>query len=244
KKSPKRRADEPISQPHRYRASELLDIGPEIQLERPHARRLQVQLIVRLRDRVGIEHCIRAALGYAAALAVALDLAVDDDVGYVDALRLEFARHALRERAQPEFAAGKVVEIRAPAQAGGRAGEEDRAAVAAPAHPREHRFHGFAPDQKSAEAGVLPAALEFFRRCLQYAFADECAGIVDDEPRRAELAPGLGEEPLHRELVDRIAADGDGTVRDTAVFGSQRLDALALAHPHPPIHLRPPQPPR
>src|SRR5262249_28152037 len=157
------------------------------ELQRPRARPLQVQLIVRFRDRIRREHRIRPALRHAAARPVAFDLPIDEDTRYVYALRLELASHALRERAQAELANREIMKIRATRQRRGRAGEDDRAGVAPCGLKGEHRAHGLAPDQEAAETRVFPVALELLSRCIEYALAHRAAGVVDDEPRRAEL---------------------------------------------------------
>jgi len=82
----------------------------------PRAARLQVELVVGLGDGGGVEHGILAALNGAVAGPFAFDLAVDYDVRDVDALWLELARHALRQRAQSEFADREILEQRAAAQ--------------------------------------------------------------------------------------------------------------------------------
>ncbi len=82
----------------------------------PRAARLQVELVIGFRNGGGIEHGVLAALGDAVAGALAFDLAVDHDVRDVDTLRLELARHALRECAQTELADRKIVKLRAATQ--------------------------------------------------------------------------------------------------------------------------------
>ena len=61
---------------------------------------------------------------------VRIDAAVDDDMRHVDALRLQLARHALREPAQRELAHRERRRLRIALDAGGGAGEQDRAVLA------------------------------------------------------------------------------------------------------------------
>src|SRR3990172_6844165 len=106
--------------------SELLRPRPEVELLRPGAARLQVELPIALGHLVGVEQGVGAALGAQAGVALGVDLAVDDHMGDVDALGPELPRHALSQRAQPELADGKVDEAGAAAQRRGGAGEQNR----------------------------------------------------------------------------------------------------------------------
>src|SRR6266571_9299630 len=77
-------------------ASEFLHPGPQVELLGPGAARLAVEAIVVFGDGVGIEHVVR----YSAAASVLdgfgrADAAIDEHVGHVYALRVQFASHAL-----------------------------------------------------------------------------------------------------------------------------------------------------
>src|SRR5581483_3448722 len=84
-------------------ASPLLRPRPQVQLEGPGVARLRVQVPVVVGDVLGIEDAVlllaRVGLGEAAADELGVDGAVDHDVGDVDVLRPQLARHALRQRA-------------------------------------------------------------------------------------------------------------------------------------------------
>src|SRR5438270_5014233 len=92
----------------------LLTEGADFHLERPGALRLLIELPIGRRDRgrrhqqvriverIGAER-FQAPLPYP----LGVDAGIDDEMGDMDILRAEFARHRLRHSAQPEFGAGK-----------------------------------------------------------------------------------------------------------------------------------------
>src|SRR5436190_2038702 len=83
---------------------------------------LAVDIQVRLRDRVRIEHAVRAP-ARGARIAGFADAAIDDEVRDVDVLRPELAREALRQAAQGELRHGEGRRLGVALDAGGRAGE-------------------------------------------------------------------------------------------------------------------------
>src|SRR6266508_967166 len=93
----------PCARPTRYRASEPLDPGAQLDFPGPGAAVLSVYVQVVLRDLVGEEHPVRAALARPRVARAPRDPAVDDEVRDVDALGRELPRHALREAAQREL---------------------------------------------------------------------------------------------------------------------------------------------
>src|SRR5439155_9237784 len=74
-------------------ASKLLHPGPQLQLPAPGTARLLQNVPIALRDRIGIEHRIRLVRGLGTRRAA--DAAVDDEMRDMDAVRREFACHAL-----------------------------------------------------------------------------------------------------------------------------------------------------
>src|SRR5438067_2437426 len=82
---------------------QFLDPGAQLDFPRPGAARLAVELEIALRDRIGIEQAVGAAL-VGARVARLGDAAVDDDVADMDVVRLQLAREALRQAAQRKLA--------------------------------------------------------------------------------------------------------------------------------------------
>src|SRR4051794_28432430 len=92
---PVQTAGRPISEP--------LEPWPHLELPRPRAAVLAIDVQVVLRDLVGEEHAVVAALACPRVVRRA-DAAVDDEVRDMDVFRRELARHALREAAERELA--------------------------------------------------------------------------------------------------------------------------------------------
>src|SRR3954453_9512036 len=96
-------------------SSELLQVRPQVQFMRPGIARLDVQHPVCIGNMVWVENavlrfqCVAFREQFADERRV--DGAVDDRVRYVDALGSEFARHALCQRAQRMFGAGKCGKV-------------------------------------------------------------------------------------------------------------------------------------
>ena len=95
------------------------------------------------------------------------------------------------------------MELRAAAQGGGRAGEEDRARTLV-----EHRVGGGAADEEPGHAAHPPALLEGRGLGLQNARRHEGPGIEDDEIGRAHVLRNGCEQRLDGILVGRIARIG------------------------------------
>src|SRR6185295_9475964 len=83
--------------------SEFLEPGPELELPGPGAAMLPVDIQVALRDLVGQQHAVIAAIRGPRVLSRP-DAAVDHEMRDVDVLRRQLARHALRQAAQRELA--------------------------------------------------------------------------------------------------------------------------------------------
>src|SRR5258707_3031081 len=92
--------------------------------------------------------------------------------------RSVLARHALRDHAQAGFRGGELRKARLAAQAGGGAGEDDRAAAERSQSPRR-----LAADQKAAKAADPPELLELLRAQLAEIDAPVVARIEDDNVR-------------------------------------------------------------
>src|SRR6516162_3766139 len=95
----RRRTEPPFShrEPAKPPDSEFLHPGPEVELQSPGALRLAVEMPVAAGDGVGREPAF---------LGILADAAIDDDVGDMDALWSQLARHALGERPEAELADG------------------------------------------------------------------------------------------------------------------------------------------
>src|SRR3954465_15985026 len=118
-----------------------------------------MQLPVSLRNGIHAQQAILTTflddLRPAAAQARALYSAINHNVGDVDPLRAEFARHALRQHAQARFRCCEMRETRFAAQASGSAREQKRAAA------QRHKPSGcLASDQKATKAADAPEFLE------------------------------------------------------------------------------------
>src|SRR5439155_18592337 len=120
---------------------EILDPRAEFDLPGPGAAVLAVEIEIALRDRRRLEHSV----GTARVAALPLDAAVDDEMGDMNVLWRELARHALRQAAQSELAHRKGSRIDVALDARRSAGEQDRAAAAA-----QHLPSRRLPDEKAA----------------------------------------------------------------------------------------------
>src|SRR6202030_2320332 len=87
-----------------------LAVGPEIELVRPAVARLVVQRPVGLGNGAGLDQAVRRKVGHrsgggaeASVDRLAVDRAVDDQMGNMNILRRELARHGLCYSAQAEL---------------------------------------------------------------------------------------------------------------------------------------------
>src|SRR5580704_5919997 len=104
--------------------SEGLDPGPHLDLPGPGVARLTDEVKIALRDRIRIEH---GATPLRIGPARGTNAAVDDHVPDMHAVRMQLARHGLCETSKSEFPHGEGCGARIALDAGGRAGEQDRA---------------------------------------------------------------------------------------------------------------------
>ena len=132
------------------------------------------------------------------------DRAVDHEMRHVDALRLQLARHRLREPAQRELAHREGRGLRIALHARRGAGEEDRAealreaCAAPPAAPTRK------PPKALTASVATSAGIEIDKRP-----AHPAAGVVDDDVGRAEIAaPTIGEKA--RDLIGVGGVAGKG----------------------------------
>src|SRR5258708_15827363 len=151
-----------------------LDPGPQLDLPGPGAARLAVQREIGLGDRVRVEEPVRAAF-VGARVAFLGDAAIDNDVAYMDILRLQFASEALREAAQGKFAHRERRRIWIALDRGAGPGEEDRAVALLRHAPR--RLLG---DEKPTERGDLDRLLDRRRIEVDDWSAGPAAGVVND----------------------------------------------------------------
>src|SRR5262245_1381437 len=123
----------------------------DFELEGPGALRLLIELPIGFRDgrrrhqQIWIIQRVRpqrfdASLPYP----FGIDPGIDDEMGDMDVLRPELARHRLRDRPQAELRAGECRIADAAAQACGGAGEEDVAPTA-----RDHQPRGLATREEA-----------------------------------------------------------------------------------------------
>src|SRR5262252_1253243 len=105
-----------------------LAVGPEIELVRPAVARLVVQCPVGFSDGAGLDQAVRRKIGhYSGGGAeppmdrLAVDRSVDNQMGDMNILRGELARHGLCHGAQAELRRRKRGEAGAAANAGGGA---------------------------------------------------------------------------------------------------------------------------
>jgi hypothetical protein len=139
-------------------------------------------------DRVDTEQTVLATFldqrGNRIAQPVAIDAAIHHDMRDMKTERPVLTRHALRDHAQSCLGGGKLRIARPAAQAGGRAGKDDRAAAEWGQSP-----HRLAADKKAAKAPDPPEILESLRGQRAEIDALIVAGIEDDKVGRLVPAP-------------------------------------------------------
>ena len=141
-----------------------------------------------------------SGLSGGSAPARAADAAVDDDMGDMDALRRQFARHALRQAAQREFAHGERRRLRIALDAGRGAGEQDGAVAL-----RQHALGRLLRHQEAAEGADRHRLLDLVGIEFDERAARAVAGIVDDHVGRAEGRFDVGEQLRDLGALGRIA---------------------------------------
>src|SRR5262249_54168302 len=138
---------------------------PQVYLLGPGRALLAMDLPVGLGNRLDAEQTVFAALLHdlrpPAAQAVPVDAAVDDTVRNVQAERPKFARHALRDHAQPCLGGRKLRKACLAAQTTRRPREDHRA----PAERRQSPCR-LAPHQETRKATDPPELLKELRRDL------------------------------------------------------------------------------
>ncbi len=224
---------------------------------RPAVAFLRVQIPVSLGDGLrvhelvgfdGSDRRIAAARADAFAHELGVDARVDDEMGDVDVLRPQFARHALRDGPKAEFRRGEGGVADAAAQGGSGAGEKDSALPA-----RQHQARRLAAREKAGIAGHLPHLAEDALGGVEQRKVHVGAGVEDaDLQRRVRI--GFGEEGgdvfllagvqraglaaaatfLNRgfklgELVGGAATGEDGVALGGEAPGDRRSDVVAGA---------------
>src|SRR5216684_7243152 len=116
------------------RASEFFLEGTDVEFLRPRTRVLVREMPVGLGNRVRLEHVFVLDIGEALADEGRVDSAVDIDVGDMDSLRPQVARHHLRQPAHREFGGSKGGRRRERTDSRRRAGKDYRTLAR-----REHR---------------------------------------------------------------------------------------------------------
>src|SRR3954447_11695143 len=207
-------------------SSKLLHPGPQLQLPAPGAARLLQHVPVALRDGIGIEHRIRLLRRFRARYAP--DAAIDHEMRDMDALRRQFARHALRQPAQCEFAHRERCGLRIALDAGRSAGEQDRAVLV-----RQHAPGRLLPHQEAAIGTDRNGVRHVGRNEIDERPARAAAGVVDDQVGRADLAFDQAEQALDLIRVCGVAGIGLGPSlaaerAELLDFSSGQCDADAL----------------
>ena len=121
----------------------------------------------------------------------------------MDALRRQFARHALRQPAQRELAHRERRRLRIALDAGGRPGEQDRAMLV-----RQHSLGRLLRHQKAAEGADRDRLRDIRRHEVGEGAAGASAGVIDDDIRRADLALDQPEQPFDFLRIGGVAGKG------------------------------------
>src|SRR5271170_1416933 len=152
----------------------------------------------------------------------AVDRAVDDDMGDMDALGPQFARQTLGQSPERVLRPGESGKARAAAKAGGRAGEQDRATPAL-----DHRPRGLAAGQESGQRGHLPDFGIDLRRRLDDRETHVGANVEDQNFDRAGVARPSGDAG-----AEALASEGarDRSAESVAGPDHQADAASRLAH--------------
>src|SRR5215470_6089490 len=181
----------------------------DFQLEGPGALWLLVELPVGFRDgcrrhqQIRIIQRVRAQrLDAPLPYPFGIDPGIDDEMGDVDVLRPELARHRLRDRAQAELRAGECRIADTAAQARGGAGEEDVALAA-----RQHQPRRLAAGEEAGIAGHLPDFSEHPLGGVEDREIDVGADVEDADFQRRMLV-GVVEEGNDLLLLARIERSG------------------------------------
>src|SRR5260221_316204 len=185
------------------RRSKTLPLLPQwtkLQLKRPGAARLLVELPIGRGDRGRrhqqvriIERFLAPELLAALAHPGGIDAGIDDEMCDMDVFRTQLAGHRLRHRPQSELGAGKGGKAAAAAQARGRTGEEDIALAV-----RQHQPGRLPPGQEAGPAGHFPDLSEYAVGGFQNREIDVGANVEDADFERRVLV-GIVEES--RDLV-------------------------------------------
>ncbi len=162
-------------------ALELLHPRPQFHLPGPGAARLAQYVPVTQGNRIGVEHRVRPVGRLSARRAA--DAAVDDEVRDMDALRRQFARHALRQPAQRELAHGERRRLGVALDAGRGAGEQDGAVPV-----RQHALDRLLRHQEAAEGADRDGLRHIGSRKFHEGAARPAAGIVDHHVGCADVA--------------------------------------------------------
>src|SRR5215831_3916645 len=192
-----------------------LAVRPDIELVRPTIARLIVQRPIGFSYGVGLDQAVRRKIGHRAGRGaeqsvdgLAIDRTVDDQMGNMNILGCELARHGLYHRAQAELRCSKRGEARAAANAGSSASKQDRTAAT-----RYHVTRRLAAGQKAAITGELP--------CLKNSLA--LVSISGD----LTLAPALKRQTS-------IAPSSASTCANSAWMASSLRTSVPTARAVPP----------
>src|SRR5262249_41139732 len=148
----------------------------QIQLKRPSASLLKVEIIVSFRYGLRRQKRVTSSFQEQLSVPLRLDLPIDNHMSNVNPFWAEFPRHRLRKSAQAKFRNTDIGEPSAPAQRRGGAREDNGSTGCGHHEPR-----GFAADQESAKTTNPPTTIEIVWMDVDNVASFVGAGIEDNE---------------------------------------------------------------
>ena len=156
-----------------------------------------------------------------------IDSGFNGEVGDMNALRAQLARHALRQGAEAEFRDRKGGKFIEPDPAAAAAGEEDRSLPAS-----NHAPGGFSAGMHAAEANAPPHVFEGAALHFQDALDDAAVDVVHGDVDGPEFVLHGIEQCDHGFLVGRVGRVGFDLRAGCFEFAGKRLQAVRLAGDH------------
>src|SRR4029079_425092 len=212
-------------------ALERFDPGPHLHFPRPGAAWLAQHVPVIGGDRIRVEHGVRFVFWLGPRCAA--NAAVDHEMRDVDAVRRQFAGHALRKAAQCELAHRKGGRVRIALHARRCAGKKNGAMPV-----WEHAARGLLRHQKASKRADGDGLRNIGRDQIDQCAARATACVIDDDVRRAGVALDRGKQLRDIVRIDRITGIGRGAgflakrAELVRMPGCQRnTDALASKKP-------------
>src|SRR5215467_8810709 len=156
--------------------SEFLSPRSQIQLKRPSASLLKVEIIVSFRYGLGREKRVTPSFQEQLSVPLRLDLPIDDHMSNVNPFWAEFPRHGLGKSAQAKFRNSEIGEPSAAAQRRGGAGKDNGSSCCG-----QHKPCGLAADHESAKTAKPPTTIEIVWMDVNNVASFVGAGIEDNE---------------------------------------------------------------